>query len=216
MGGIGSGRCGSRRKAEDCFGLDVNQLYRWGCLKTGYNGSCTWNRHGRSTARISLKSNGRELFLFPDLEALVRGICLGVVQCIPIVQVPCTKGGTRPYFRCSGHPNGQPCGRRIGKLFLAQRCFLCRHCQRISYASQSETAPDRLIRKGQKKRIALSDKPGLFRQVPKRPKGMHSRTYERRINELQHIEDQVRVGIPSRLGDLMDELHPGWQGVIGA
>ena len=51
-------------------------------------------------------------------------------------------------------------------------------------------------------RMALGDEPGLFRQVPKRPKGMHHRTYERRISELQRIEDKVRVSIPRRLGDL--------------
>ena len=65
-------------------------------------------------------------------------------------------------------------------------------------------------------RIALGDEPGLFRQVPKRPKGMHRRTYERRINELRRVEDQVRVSTSPRLGDLLDELHPGWDGVSGA
>ena len=62
-------------------------------------------------------------------------------------------------------------------------------------------------------RMALGDEPGLFRQVPKRPKGMHHRTYERRINELQRIEDWVRVSISRRTGNLLEELLPEWKGV---
>jgi len=216
MGGLGSGRHGSRRKAEDCSKLDVNALHRWGCLKTGYVGGITWTRHGRTTGGISIRSYGLELLLSYSSGSPLGGADVDIEQWVRLEQVRCTKGGTRPYFLCAGHPNGRPCGRRVGKLLLAQRYFLCRHCQNISYTSQSEVAQDRLIRKGHKMRMALGDEPGLFRQVPNRPKGMHRRTYERRVSELQRIEGQVRVGISPRLGGLLDELHPGWQGFSGA
>jgi len=216
MGGLGSGRHGSRRKAEYCSKLDVNALHRWGCLKAGYVGGITWTRHGRTTGGISIRCYGLELHLSFSSGSPFGDARVDVEQRVLLEQVRCTKGGTRPYFLCTGHPNGGSCGRRVGKLFLAQRHFQCRHCQRISYTSQSENAYDRFIRKGHKKRIALGDEPGLFRQVPKRPKGMHHRTYERRIRELQRIEDKVRDSISPRLGDLLDELHPGWQGVSGA
>ena len=64
---------------------------------------------------------------------------------IPIVHVPCRFGGSRPYFVCpgtvisgtgSGTTNASTgaaatattgCGRRVIKLYLSNRYFLCRH-----------------------------------------------------------------------------------------
>ena len=216
MGGLGSGRHGSRRKAEDCFKLDVNELRRWGCLEAGYDGGINWTRHGRNTGGVNIWSNGFELLLSYSSGGPLGGARVGVEQWVQLEQVPCTKGSTRSYFLCAGHPNGNRCNRRVGKLFLARDYFLCRHCQSISYTSQSEIAHDRLIRKGHTMRMALGGEPGLFRKIPKRPKGMHRRTYLRRISELQHTEEKVRVSMPSNLVDLLDELHLRWDGVSRA
>jgi len=62
-------------------------------------------------------------------------------------------------------------------LFLAGRYFLCRHCQRIAYLSQSETPLDRQYRKRDKLRVALGAEPEDFGHFPPRPKGMWKRTH---------------------------------------
>ncbi len=71
-------------------------------------------------------------------------------ETVHIVRVPCRFGGNGPYFRCPGVVNGLACGRRVAKLYGAGRYFLCRHCYRLAYASQSEGAWDRALRRANK------------------------------------------------------------------
>ena len=207
MGGFGSGRSGSRRKAEHCLSLDVNMLHRHGCLKAGYFGGCDWSRNGRVTGGISISSDGLAIVLSFNIDEC----SLDVEQLVPLAQVPCTKGGSRSYFRCTGHPNGEPCGRRVGKLFLAQRYFLCRHCQRIAYTSQSEPQQERLYRKGNKMRGGLGGVLGLFSPIPKRPKGMHHQTYEHRLGQLRQIEDRASSQLSAEIVGLLVQIRPSWR-----
>ncbi len=55
-----------------------------------------------------------------------------VEQPVPIVQVQCRFGGTRPYFICAGVVNGVTCRRRVAKLYGSGRYFLCRHGHRLA------------------------------------------------------------------------------------
>ena len=73
-----------------------------------------------------------------------------VEETINIVRVSCRFGGTRPYFLCPGVVNGVPCGRRVAKLHGPGRYFLCRHCYRLTFASQSEGRWDRALSRSNK------------------------------------------------------------------
>src|SRR5205823_14081379 len=88
-------------------------------------------------------------------------------------------GGTRPYFICPGIVNRIPCGRRVAKLHGPGRYFLCRHCYRLAYASQSEGTWDRMLRRANKIRQRLGGDPGMDEPLPPKPTGMWRRTYER-------------------------------------
>src|SRR5438067_910854 len=83
----------------------------------------------------------------------------------------------RPYFVCPGVVNGTACGRRVAKLYGAGRYFVCRHCYRLSYASQSEGEWDRAVRRVSKIRQRLGGEPYASDIFPKRPNGMWRRTY---------------------------------------
>ena len=61
--------------------------------------------------------------------------------------------------------------------------FACRHCQRVSYASQSNDMLDRMWRKQSKIEARL----GAHWQ---RPKGMRYKTYDRLMKELLACEDR--------------------------
>jgi len=102
-----------------------------------------------------------------------------VAETVRIDRGPCGYGGARPYFICPGVANGIACGRRVAKLYGPDRYFLCRHCYRLAYISQSEGGLDRALRRANTIRQRLGGDPGLAAPFPSKPKGMWWRTYER-------------------------------------
>jgi len=64
-----------------------------------------------------------------------------------------------------------------GVLYAAGDLFACRHCYGLGYASQQESPQSRLISRSRKIRMRLGGSPDLLQPFPKRPRGMHQRTY---------------------------------------
>jgi len=190
MGGYGSGRPRRNQLAEDCRNLDVNRLNREGCLKPGWSGNWRWHRDGEQVAGISLSAEQSRLIVsFRITEK--TGDYYDVEQSIPIIRAPCNYGGNRPFLGCPGVVNGTPCRRRVAKLFKGGRYFLCRHCYSIAYASQSEAVEDRMLRRADKRRMAMGGQRGTAYGIAPKPKGMWQRTYDRQCDEIEWCEDQA-------------------------
>jgi hypothetical protein len=115
-----------------------------------------------------------------------------IKQSIRITYADCHYGGQRPYFRCPGVVNGHHCGRRVGKLFAGGKYFLCRHCYKIAYGSQSEARCDRMLRRANKLRMALGGEPGTAHWIAHKPKGMWQRTYQRKRFEINWCENWMK------------------------
>jgi hypothetical protein len=179
MGGFGSGRrSGSGRDTvEACRSIDVNRLYREGCLREGLSGSWQWTQDGEKVAWINLRADQDRLHLSYRVR-MGGGDWEDVTETVRIVCVACPFGGARPYFICPGVVNGIACRRRVAKLHGPGRYFLCRHCYRLAHASQSETPWYRALRRANKVRQRLGGDPGMDSPFPRRPKGMWRRTYE--------------------------------------
>jgi len=179
MGGFGSGRpSGSGRgTVEACRSIDVNRLHKTGCLRSGWAGGWQWTRDGEKVASINLRAENDWLHLSYRMR-IGGGEWEDVAEAVRIVRLPCRFGGARPYFICPGVVNGAACGRRVAKLHGPGRYFLCRHCYRLTHASQSEGAWDRTLRRADKIRRRLGGEPGMAAPFPERPKGMWRRTYE--------------------------------------
>jgi hypothetical protein len=179
MGGVGSGRPrGSRRQTvESCRWIDVNRLHREGCLRRGWSGGWQWIRDGEKVASIDLRAEGDRLHLSYRVRSH-GGEWQDVNETVRLVRISCRFGGARPYFTCPGVVNGIACGRRVAKLYGGGSYFVCRHCYRLSYASQSEGEWDRAVRRAGKIRQRLGGEPYARYVFPKRPKGMWRRTYE--------------------------------------
>jgi hypothetical protein len=190
MGGSGSGRRSGfgRDTVEACRSIDVNRLHREGCLHAGWMGGWHWTRDGEKVASINLRTEHDRLHLSYRVRS-VGEEWADVDETVRIVRVACRFGGTRPYFICPGVVNGIACGRRVAKLHGSGRYFLCRHCYRLAYASQSEGAWDRAIRRVSKISQRLGADHGIDDPFPQKPKGMWQRTYER-LRELA-IEAEV-------------------------
>jgi len=188
MGGYGSGRYGGKKKTQNCRSLDINKMNKAGCLKPGFGAQWQWSENGEKVASINFSSEATKLVLKyrwcscgEDWES--------VEQPVPINWTPCRYGGQRPFFKCPGVVNGHYCGRQVIKLYSGGKYFLCRHCYDLAYQSQSETREDRLLRRANKRRMALGGEPGICSWINK-PKGMWQRTYNRHRAEIIAAEDQ--------------------------
>jgi len=184
MGGYGSGRRGWKGKVESCRSLGVTRLNKEGWLQPGTGVSLEWRTDGEQVASIGLRAEADQLIL--NYRVYNGEDWTEVEETVPLARSPCRFGGMRTYFICPGEKNGQPCFRRVTKLFLGGQYFLCRHCYDLAYASQSESRSFRLQRRADKRKIALGGGPGTT--IPPKPKGMHWRTYWRHLTEIRSAE----------------------------
>ena len=174
----GAGRPGWHVKAEHCRSIDVRRWQREGILQPGRRGGWAWTDPdtGNQTASIGYST---------EPEAVVLDYRMGdkpMRQRLPMLATPCHFGMKRQWFAC---PN---CARRVAVPFLRANGFLCRLCNRIVYASQSEDALARMWRKQAK----------IERRLGKnlqRPKGMHGSTYAKLRTKIFDSEEQRDIAL---------------------
>jgi hypothetical protein len=100
-------------------------------------------------------------------------------------------GGRRAWFRCPA----KGCGRRVAILY-GGAIFACRHCHRLAYLSQRESAGDLATRRADKLRQRLGWEPGILNGEGSKPKGMHWRTFERmRMEHDVHVNASIAAVI---------------------
>src|SRR5215212_9305493 len=137
MGGLGSGnyyRYGKKDTAEGCRSLDVRCWQREGFLEPGRFFRWAWYRDGREVSSIGVAVLHDAVQLSYSVGPEDRK---EDVRCtVPLSWTACNFGGKRPWFVCPGVVNGRYCGRRVAKLHLKHRYFLCRHCQDLTYESR--------------------------------------------------------------------------------
>jgi hypothetical protein len=193
MGGPGSGtwyRWDRRTTLEETQRLDIRWLHRSGYL-TAYPHSVTWHQGKHRTGAISLSLQPEGLVLEYCYRA--NGVDWeSVREVITLYWTPCYYGGNRLWFLCPS------CQRRVAILCCRGKWFLCRHCYRLPYASQCESALDRKYRRMRKIRDRLGASHTLTESVWswQKPKGMHWQTWER-LCEQERMVDMA-------LGQLMD------------
>jgi hypothetical protein len=111
-----------------------------------------------------------------------------IAETIPVVRLRCRFGGSRAYFICPGAGDGTECGRRITKLHLSRRYFLCRYCNHLAYASQYEQRWERALRRANKLKQRLGIDVGIAEPFPDKPRGMWVRTYGYLLNKILQAE----------------------------
>jgi hypothetical protein len=134
-----------------------------------------------------------------------------MTETISIVHRQCRFGGTRAYFICPGPGGGTECGRRVIKLHLSGRYFLCRRCNQLAYATQYEQAWQRALRRANKLKQRLGMDFGIADPFPEKPKGMWALTYGCLLNEISRTEilaNEAQVNMFKRLSaQLKDDLE---------
>lgn len=162
---------------DDCLRLDIRALARNGGLKTGHARIWSWQSTAGGLSRIVIEAT------FDSLRLAYLADGKPQSYRIRIEQTACHYGGTRPWFRCPS------CDRRVAVLY-SRGVFVCRHCTKLNYASQNETARWRATSAAWKLRYSLGLKAGDIRPphlIPK-AKGRHWKTHWRMISHLQELE----------------------------
>jgi len=106
-------------------------------------------------------------------------------------------GGVRPWFRCPGVVDGDPCESRVRKLYLPRggRYWLCRECYDLGYLTSRRSGDDLKqaelrYKRAFKKADAKNRRPhpNNHPHTPERSKGMHHDTFEELKLEVRRAE----------------------------
>ena len=133
-----------------------------------------------------------------------------VAETVPIVHLPCRFGGSRAYFICPGPGDGTDCGRRVNKLHLSNRYFLCRHCNKLAYRSQYEQPWKRALRRANKLKQRLGIGVGIAEPLPEKPQGMWKRTFTGLLDEILQAEilaNEAQANMLKRLTQVKTDLE---------
>jgi hypothetical protein len=133
MGGLGSGtwyRFNKKALTDHYRAIEVQQVYNAGARHMGIPFLWTWGalQGAENPVTIELSPNRKQLTV--SYGWYQNGHIEQIQYCILFTYTPCNYGGYRPWFLC---PH---CGRRVGKLYLGGKYFLCRHCYNLAYRSQ--------------------------------------------------------------------------------
>lgn len=209
MGGIGSGRRyqGGKDTTGDYRALDIRRWQRDGLLTPGRFFGWNWYRNDEKVSSIQVMAAADKVTLIYQHQS--RGEPWQPMEYpVWLDWTDCTLGGRRAWFLCPAFG----CGRRVALLYVgASGIFACRHCNRLAYACQRESADDRAARRAGKIRQRLKWEPGILNGKGWKPKGMHWRTYERLTREHNAFLDVALMGIAKRIG-LLNRLEVGSSG----
>jgi hypothetical protein len=202
MGGYGSGRYTGMPAVEDGLTLDVNHLIRKKIIIPGKHvaGAITWTntRTGKKMAEI-----GYEAAMLPEEANWVR-LHYSVNSHpmnykVALVTSPCNYGGSRWWWLCP------LTARTVSKLHLPPggKTFASRKAYRLPYRSQRQAGIDRTHQQQARIYEKLGAKYDHFEgYIPPRPKGMHIKTYNRLVADLEaamEAQDAVYVAGLMRL-----------------
>ena len=185
---------------EDHRSLDIRALHRAGLLRAGYACNWEWKRHGEVIGTIGIEAESL-IRLRLRYRVISREETESKDYPVPITWTSCHLGGNRPWFLCPC------CGRRVAKLYL-RRVFACRHCLRLNYASQ-QNKRDRAADHSWKLRTVLGCPEGFLslpaELIPK-PKGMHWRTFEQKVEQLKRVDARALADAGAMLASIERSL----------
>ena len=130
-----------------------------------------------------------------------------IAETIPIIHRHCRFGGSRAYFICPGPGGVTECGRRVTKLHLSRRYFLCRHCNQLTYASQYEQPSERALRRADKLKQRLGIDVGIAEPCPEKPKRMWVRTFGCLLDEILQAEIVANEAQANRMKRLLEQVE---------
>lgn len=193
MGGFGSGRWQlGRNTTNDYRRLDVRRLQRDGFLKPGRTFDWQWKSGNKTMATVNVHTEINKITLSYKHKSYGNE-WKDVSYPVWLDWTWCNYGDWRAWFLCPG------CGRRVAILY-GGATFACRHCYKLAYPCQRETALDRVARRASRIRRQLGWEGGFFSLPSGKPKGMHWNTFERLTHQHNVLFKTSLDGMEQQLG----------------
>jgi hypothetical protein len=206
MGGMGSGRGyqGGKERRAAAIRSTCGNFNGLALLTASASFGWHWSRNGEQRGIYRARAEGDRVTLSYSHKSS-GGDWQAMDYPVRLEWTDCTLGGRRAWFLCPA--NG--CGRRVALLYLGGAgIFACRHCYRLAYACQRETADDRAMRRADNIRERLGWQAGIANPSGGKPKGMHWRTFERLTAEHDAFVGVSLAGMAARL-NLMERRLDG-------
>lgn len=183
MGGWGSGLDyydDAKPNESDFNKLDISSFTKKGIIPTDVTitGTSDWSTNGEKHSSISFEAytGCNDPYIRLDYHS-----SYGIPYDYRIYLTTTTPyyGGQRWWFLCP------KCNARVGVLF-GDGLFMCRHCVNINYVCQQLQPMFRFKHLAYKELYALKGDYDLHSKYypPPRPKGMHKKTYDKKIEKM--------------------------------
>ncbi|MGP5532953.1 hypothetical protein ACTXMK_14500 [Psychrobacter celer] len=112
---------------------------------------------------------------------------------IRLDKTACHFGHYRHWWLCP------KCSKRVAVLYCAGT-YVCRHCLSVPYGSQLQQPIDRLFSRADAIRQRLGWQSGIAHGSGTKPKGMHSKTFDRLVNEHDRLTAKIWQQTLDKLG----------------
>jgi len=199
MGGSGSGdwyRYSKKPTEENFWRFSIGALKKHGLIGGGRRASGTWqwSRNGETCCSISYELNTIYAPGWLRVHYKNKSTDKDYDYKIYFSTTRPNYGGERWWFQCPA----QGCGKRVGVLYLAN-IFACRHCCGLAYSSQNEAQHYRMLHKAQKIHRQLGGD-GVVDDGLVKPKGMHWKTFNRKVEIMENANSASWLGAAARFG----------------
>ena len=178
-----------RTTTGDLRRFSVHQIAIDGLSLCGVNFRWCWKSQGKVTASIVARVQGDDNGATLVLDYTLDGSPM--TQSIRLDASPCRFGGVRWLAIC---PNT---GRRVAHLYIGGAGALSRHAYHLKFDSQRESPLYRSLRRRDKALAKLKADAPMFLE---RPKGMHARTYERLLQNVEQEEQCMDIFAIAKFG----------------
>ena len=209
MGGIGCGRdflVPPKKTVEGCPCVSIQELQAHGVFAARGAELVRWSqqpRRGQQPGGVLLPQvaarAGEDYAVIVAVHADPQGELRAAEAVVTLSWTDCQFGGRRAWFLCPlGRERGEPCGRRVSRLYLTGSGVLtCRHCARLGYGSDHVEDRLRPLHKAQKILRGLGGSGRLADGFPPRPKGMHYDIYHSSQWKVKNLLDEAAGRLPA-------------------
>ena len=137
-----------KRTVEETLNISINEIVKIMKMQGTSSGTFTWTLNDFEDALLRWSFRFRDTG--PWLDFSFRYDTQPIIkQRIQLLLTNTNYGGQRLWFQCPAMVQGDPCRKRVAKLYFPPHAKLmaCRHCYCLTYRSCQETRfPKRLVK----------------------------------------------------------------------